>query len=188
MLTGNRAGRSTAAGLALWVGLTSPLLVVLGTVLKAGTNHRGIGGATFGVLALAVVIATAVIAYRLVGIARNLAERGSPRVVAATFAILAIGPTLVISYWLARSSEDTSSAKAVVATLIDGAIFLVAGAFAASLSPREELRARMRTFGPFIATAVFAAGFAWVMTSSTLGGAIRSGGGLAAALIGGLGR
>ncbi len=187
MLTGNSAGRSTAAGLALWVGLSVPLFTLLGAALKAGTNHRGIGGATFGVLATAVVGATAIAAYRIVRIARSFAQRWlGPGWVAAAFAHVTLGPSFAVALLLGRGSEQDPAGRAVVATLIDGAIFVVACALAASSDFRDETRARLRTFGPWIAATLFGVGFAWVMTSSTLGGALRASGGLAATLIGGL--
>jgi hypothetical protein len=188
MLTGNRAGRSTAAGLALWIGLASPAMVLFATVLKSATHHRGIGGATFGVGALGIVVVAALVARRVVGFARGRVERGmSARLVAAIVAVVTIGPVFVVSAYVARGGEETASARALVSTIIDGAIFLVASALAASFEIRHELRARARVLGPVVALLVFACGAGWTAASSNLGPAIRRGGGLAAAIMSGMG-
>src|SRR5262249_50060356 len=52
-LVGAESPRPVILGVALWLGLATPLLVALGAFLKATTHHRGLGGATFGVLGLA---------------------------------------------------------------------------------------------------------------------------------------
>lgn len=189
MLTGNRVGRSTAAGLALWIGLSMPALVVLGSVLKATTHHRGLGGATFGVVALGVVVGASLVARRLVGTARSLAERGrNPRLIAAAFAVITIAPLLAVAFPLVRGTEDSDASRGVVAALVDGAIFVVASALAANVELGEEWRARAKTWGLGAAAAAFAVGFGWVLTSQSLGVSLRNGGGLAAALMGGLER
>jgi choline-sulfatase len=189
MLTGNRAGRSTAAGLALWIGLSSPVLVIFATVLKSSTNHRGIGGATFGVGALGVVLLGALVAQRGVTLARSLVERGtSARLVAMVFAVITIAPILGVTALVARSGEESASGRSLVSTIIDGAIFVVAGALAASFEMKGDLKARARSFGPFAAVILFASGILWVTSSSTLAPAVRRGGGLAAAVMSGIGR
>src|SRR5262245_3632895 len=49
---GKGAGNVAAFGIALWIGLAIATLAGLAAWLKATTHHRGLGGATFGVLAL----------------------------------------------------------------------------------------------------------------------------------------
>ncbi len=184
MLTGNRAGRSTAAGLALWMGLVAPVLAVLGSILKTGTNHRGIGGATFGVVGLAIVILGAIVAYRMMSFARAMVERGwSARMVAVVYAAITIAPPFATAFLLGRTNDDASAARALVATVVDVTIFVVAAALSASVDLKPELRARTRLFGSIGAIAVFGGGLAWVATSPTLGQSIRGGGGLASTVI-----
>lgn len=184
MVTGNRAGRSTAAGLALWMGLVVPVLGLLGSILKTGTNHRGIGGATFGVVGLAVVILGAIVAYRMMALARALVERGwSARAVAVMYAAITIAPPFATAFLLGRSNDDSSAARALVATVVDMAIFVVAAALAASVDLKPELRSRARLFGPIAAIVLFGGGLAWVAVSPTLGPSIRGGGGLASTVI-----
>lgn len=184
MLTGNRAGRSTAAGLALWMGLVAPVIAVLGSILKTGTNHRGIGGATFGVVGLAIVILGAIVAYRMMSLARAMVERGwSARMVAVVYAAITIAPPFATAFLLGRSNDDASAARALVATVVDVTIFVVAAALAASVDLKPEVRARTRLFGSIGALALFGGGLAWVATSPTLGPSIRGGGGLASTVI-----
>ncbi len=189
MLTGQGAGRSTALGLALWAGLLSPLLMFLSAVLKEKTNHRGLGGATFGVIALALAILMALVARRLVSAGRGFVERGaSARVVAVGFAAIAVGPLLVLSLPLLRHSDTGPHAAAVASALIDGLILAVATAVAVSFGLGDELRARARRVGLPAAGAFVILGFGLLTMSQPLGLALRSGGGLAAALLGGLER
>ncbi|HLM76043.1 MAG TPA: cell wall anchor protein, partial [Polyangiaceae bacterium] len=56
---GASSRRVATLHIALWLGFSLPLLAGLGAVLKATTNHRGLGGATFGVLALGAVLTAA---------------------------------------------------------------------------------------------------------------------------------
>ncbi len=187
MLTGNRAGRSTAAGLALWMGLSMPALLVLGALLKATTHHRGLGGATFGVLALFGVTVSAVVARRLVQTAKRVADKGyNPRIIAAAFAAITLGPLLAVAFPLVRGTDDSVASQGVVSALVDGAIFVVAAALAANAELRADWAHRARTWGIAAAVATFVVGFGWTLQSQTLGRAIRTGGGLAAALMGGL--
>ncbi len=55
------------------ITLAMPLLV-FGTVLKTATHHRGLGGTTFGVIALGMTLATALFAHRLTQFARKLSS------------------------------------------------------------------------------------------------------------------
>lgn len=185
LVTGNRAGRSTAAGLALWMGLVVPVLAVLGSILKTTTNHRGIGGATFAVVGLAIVILGAIVAYRMMSLARAVVERGwSARMVAVLYAAITIAPPFATAFFLGRSNDESTAARGIVATVVDMAIFVVAAALAASMELKPEARARTRIFGPIGAALLFGGGVAWVAFSPTLGQAIRGGGGLASTLIG----
>lgn len=189
MLTGQGAGRATALGLALWVGLLAPLLMVLGSILKDKTNHRGLGGATFGVLALVLAIGTALVARRIVVVGRWLVDRGaSARLVAAGFAAIAVGPLLALSFPLLREPDAGAHAPAVASALIDGVIFSIATSVAVAFGPGEELRARAQRLGLAAAGVFLIAGLGWLSVSQSLGVALRTGGGLAAALVGGLER
>ena len=187
MVTGNSAGRSTATGIALWVGLSTPAMLVLGAILKATTHHRGLGGATFGVLAVILVIGAAVVARHLVRTARKMADRGvNPTAIAVGFALLTIVPLLAVAFPLVRGADDSDASRAVASALVDGAIFVVATALAGSVDLRDKLRERARSFGLVAALVVMVAGGGWVVGSQGLALALRSGGGLAATILRGL--
>jgi choline-sulfatase len=189
MVTGLAVGRSTALGLALWIGISAPVLMIVATVLKAATNHRGLGGATFGVAALLVVVVAAVVAHRLVGVGRSLVSRGkAPGLVAGGLAGLAILPTVLVSLPLLRGSDLEPHAMHASAALVDGALVTVALALAATLDWPAAVRALARRAGTPIGIALFGLGFGWLSLSPTLGTALRQGGGLAAALVRGLER
>lgn len=189
MVTGIRAGRSTVAGIAIWVGLMAPVLLLLGALLKEKTNHRGLGGTTFGVLALIVAVGCAAVAHRVMRTGRWLVDRGlSPSAVATGFAVLAVGPLLLVSLPLMRGHDDSPHAPAVAAALIDGLIFTVAAAVAVTFEIGARARDAARRFGAPVAGGLLAIGLFWLSVSPPLGVALRSGGGLAAALIGGLER
>lgn len=189
MVTGLRAGRSTAALIGLWIGLIAPVLLVLGALLKDKTNHRGLGGTTFGVLALFVAIGGALVAKRLVQTGRWLVDRGvSARNVAIGLAVLAIAPTFVVSLPLLSGHDPSPHAPAVAAALIDGVLFVVAGAVAVTYDVGERARAIARRYGLPAAASLLATGALWLSASPALALALRSGGGLAAAMVGSLER
>jgi hypothetical protein len=60
-------------GVVAWIVLSFPIDALLGWVLKVTTHHRGLGGATFGALALGANLAAALLGWRL---SVTLARRG----------------------------------------------------------------------------------------------------------------
>jgi choline-sulfatase len=178
--------RVIAFGLALWIGLALPALAGLGAVLKATTNHRGLGGATFGVLGLVVVVLTAVIARRIVSFGQSLVARGvKPGIVAAAGAAIVVLPLMLVAAPLARGSGSDGDAG-VRAAILDGAIALVATALLASMDLPASMRRLAGTWGVPVGAVVMLVAAARVEWSPGLGRAVRSGGGLAAMLLGGL--
>ena len=71
------SGPALLVGVAVWALLSFPVHAVLGLVLKATTHHRGLGGATFGALALGANLVTAL--WRGVFRCRPLVGVASPR-------------------------------------------------------------------------------------------------------------
>jgi choline-sulfatase len=63
--------RALFVGVTVWALLSFPVHAVLGLVLKATTHHRGLGGATFGALALVANLAVVLLAWRFSGLARR---------------------------------------------------------------------------------------------------------------------
>ena len=189
LVTGNIVGPTQAAVVAIFVGFVGPIMLALGTVLKDGTNHRGLGGATFGVLSLVCVFALAWVATRVVATARWLVARGlSDRAVAILLAVVAVSPTAVLSVLLFRAPDGSPATHLVTASVIDGLLLTVVSVAALSLRVNERFIALLGRVGPGGAAAVVVVGAFWLMLSAPHAAAMRKGGGLAPAIIGRLER
>jgi hypothetical protein len=175
---GARAGATAALSIALLVGLALPALSVIAGLLKALTNHRGLGGATFGVVGLLVVIGCALLARRMVDLGQNLVARGvRPVFVAAGGAVVSVLPMVLVAISLARASNG-KGAGSVGAALIDLAIVLVATALAASFElPAQHSKLASALGVPFAAVLMITAS-ARVASSPPLGRSVQNGGGL----------
>jgi arylsulfatase A-like enzyme len=187
-LVGAESPRAIVFGLALWIGVALPLLMALGAVLKSTTHHRGIAGATFGVLGLIIVGVAAILAERLLNLGHRLVERGLPPWIPAAFAA-AVGvlPFLVVAAPLGRHGED-GGGTAVRAAIVDGAIIFVATALAATMDLGGLLVRLARVVGLPLALLVFLGAGVRLEFSPPLGRAFKAGGGLATTLLGGLER
>jgi len=180
---GTRANAAAMLSIALLVGLALPALSVVAGLLKALTHHRGLGGATFGVLGLGVVIACALLARRMVDLGQNLVSRGvRPVLVAAGGAIVSVLPLVFLAVSLARASVG-QGAGSVGAALVDLAIALVATALAASIELRPQHSKLASMLGvPFAAVLMITAS-ARLASQSTVGRSVQTGGGLAATML-----
>jgi choline-sulfatase len=176
--------RAAVLRIALWVGIALPLLEGLGAVLKATTHHRGIAGATFGVLGLVIVAGAALLAQRLVRLGRALVERGlAPWIPAAIGSAVGVLPLLVVAATLGREQGEGAAAS-VRAAILDGAIVFVATALAASMDLPPPLRKPARFGGVPLAVLVFL-GAGWLVASSPLlARSFKAGGGLPSTLLG----
>lgn len=183
-LVGQASPRLAALGIALWLALTVPTLALLGTLLKATTHHRGLGGGTFAMLSVAVVVAAAVAAHRLILLGQRVVSRGmQPWIPAVAGALIAVVPTLLALSPLVRGG-DAPATPAVRATILDGAIALVATALCASFDVSHKLGRLARSLGVPVAAIVALAGLLRVESSPPLARALRAGGGLSATLLG----
>ena len=176
--------RAAVLRIALWVGLALPLLEGLGAVLKATTHHRGLAGATFGVLGLVIVAGAALLAQRLVRLGRALVERGlAPWIPATIGSAVGVLPLLVVAATLGRAPGEGAAAS-VRAAILDGAIVFVATALAASMDLPPVLRKPARYGGVPLAVLVFL-GAGWLLGASPLNArAFKAGGGLPSTLLG----
>ena len=176
--------RAAVLRIALWVGIALPLLEALGAVLKATTHHRGIAGATFGVLGLVIVAGAAPLAQRLVRLGRALVERGfAPWIPAAIGSAVGVLPLLVVAATLGRE-PGSGAAASVRAAILDGAIVFVATALAASMELPATLRKPARIGGVPLAVVVFL-GAGWLIGASpSLARSFKVGGGLPSTLLG----
>jgi choline-sulfatase len=181
---GAESPRAVAFSVALWIGIALPLLVALGAMLKATTHHRGIAGATFGVLGLVIVASAALVSQRLLNLGRRLVERGLPPwIPAAIGAAVGTLPLLIVAAELGRRGGDADAAG-VRAAIVDGVIVLVATALVASMELGHTLRRVARVAGVPIAVAVFLGAGVRIETSPPLGRAFKAGGGLSATILG----
>lgn len=185
-IAGRAPSRAVVLRIALWIGLALPALAVLAALLKAVTHHRGLGGATFGVLGLAAVAGAALIAHRLVDLGEALAARGVKSwVIAAIGAAIGVIPVFIVAAPLARS-DSSEGAGPVGAAIVDGLIAAIAMALVVSVDMGEKLRRLAGIWGlPFAAVVVITA-TARVEATPAIGRAVQDGGGLAATLLHGL--
>ena len=176
--------RAAVLRIALWVGIALPLLEGLGAVLKATTHHRGIAGATFGVLGLVIVGGAALLAQRLVRLGRALVEGGlAPWIPAAIGSAVGVLPLLVVAATLG-GEPGSGAAASVRAAILDGAIVFVATALAASMELPATLRKPARVGGAPLAVLVFL-GAGWLIGASpSLARSFKAGGGLPSTLLG----
>lgn len=187
-IVGRSPARVAVLQIALWIGVAVPVLAALAALLKALTHHRGLAGATFGVLGLAGVAAAALIAHRMVTIGERLAARRvKPWILAAIGAAVGVLPLLAVASPLARSGGDVGAA-AIRAAIIDGVIALVATALVSSIDLGAAVGRIASLAGVPAAAIVLIAATARLESSPALGQAVRAGGGLAATLLGALER
>jgi arylsulfatase A-like enzyme len=187
-LVGAESPRGAVLGLALWIGLALPLLVVLGAGLKATTHHRGLGGGTFGVLGLIVAVVAALLAQRLVALGRRLVAGGmAPWIPATIGAAVGVLPLLVVAAPLGQR-DGGEAAPLVRAAIIDGAIVLVATSLVASMQLGALLGRFSRSAAIPTAVLLFLGAGMRIESSPALGRAFKAGGGLSATLLGALER
>jgi len=127
-----------AVGVGLWMAYSVVLLTVLAAALKATTNHRGLGGATFGVFGAAATCLAAIAASRTVSMGRSLLARGVPRpVILGAAALIGLVPVVALTMPLVGGAA-TATTSATRATIFDLLLVfvLVAFAFTRAIPPR----------------------------------------------------
>jgi arylsulfatase A-like enzyme len=177
---GKEPPRDLAIGIALWTALAVLALTVLGTLLKARTNHRGLGGATFGVLGAIAVAGSAVVAARLLDVGRALRERGVPRTVVAGLAAMIVAlPLGAVAVPIVQTSGD----RAMQSGLFDLLLSVAVGALVLSRRPPEALGRAVRIGALPLAVCVLIVGLVRLETSPAAADAVRRGSGLPSALL-----
>ncbi len=184
-IVGRAPPRSFAHGLAMWAGLSIVLLSLLGLLLKAKTHHRGLGGATFGILGAASVCFAAVLSGRLLALGRWLHERSVPaKWLRGGSVVVAVAPLLLLGLALLAGNAG-GSAAATQAAVCD---LLLAVALLALLLARP-LPEATRKLGRIVALpttiGLICLGLGRAELSATAATSLR-GGGLPAAILGGL--
>ncbi|WP_437815865.1 sulfatase [Sorangium sp. So ce1078] len=190
-IVGAGGERLAVLRVALWIGVAVPVLAALAALLKAATHHRGLAGATFGVLGLASVAAAALLTQRLVSLGDRLAARGvKPWILAVAGAAIGVLPLVAAFAPLAAFAGSTTgdAGAAVRAAIVDGAIALVATALISSVDLSAAVGRVAGIAGVPLAALVLMTATARVESFPPLGQAVRAGGGLAATLFGALER
>ncbi len=182
---GTRGALAVKASVAL--ALSVPVAAALAALLKSATHHRGLGGATFGAMGLALVVGAAVVAHRAHAWNERLVARGWSRgaLTAAAFGGSAVLVALALSP-LARPAS--AHGVGVAAALVDGFVALAASAAFARLELGGPWGIAVARFGLMpVALVVVVAGWR-VERAPASGRAITESGGLAGALLGRLDR
>ncbi|MEM6789588.1 MAG: sulfatase-like hydrolase/transferase [Myxococcota bacterium] len=156
-VVGPVASRRRGWAVALWLGLSVILLVGLGALLKAKTNHRGLGGATFGVFGAAAVILAGIVASRFAR-GDDRAPGAKPTLVAAAVATVLAGVGLVFP-------ALGSAPDAARAALFDLVWFALAGVAVFAVRLPEAFERPVRWFALPLALTLLAAGWYRVETS-----------------------
>ncbi len=180
-VVGTRPTGALWVGIAMALGVTLALSMLLAALLEVGTHHRGLGGATYGVLGAAILLGAAVLAGRLVAIGQALLARGWPRrLLIATAAFIALGPAALVVVALLRGGEASAGTQAV---LLD----LLLGAAVAVMAFRRDMPAALSRPAWYaalpLAAAVLIAGMLRVESSAPSAEAVGRGGGLPAAVL-----
>ncbi|MBL8606738.1 MAG: hypothetical protein JNL38_05435 [Myxococcales bacterium] len=144
------AAAARAAGLVAWLALLLFFLVGFGALLRKKTHHHGLAGATFGIVALAVGVAFALLAARF---AHALAARSLllQRVSLAAMATMLLAGLVVLGSTLARAPGAGTSLGAWV---VDGVALFVASTLA-SRTPLARVRP-LALVGPPLAVVLLA--------------------------------
>jgi hypothetical protein len=170
------SGEPVGVGVIAWVAIALPLYVVLGTVLKAATHNRALGGMTFAILALGLAVIAALVAWRTVGFAMDLLARRSTRTVAVgsvallLFALALVTPVgrAIVATGLGLSALPLG----VRAAFVDGAMALVAIPLAVAVDPGPSIRRPLALAGAPVLVALALAGGAMIASSPELGRAL----------------
>jgi len=167
-------GGATAllVGAALWALVSLPVTAVLGTLLKANTHHRALAGATFAVLALVVHVGAALFAWRITALVlphvRRPAARTFVAMVLGAGALVLFAVTLTSAAMAQDPSAASTSAAAIPALLVDGALVLVATGVAAMVEIPLKRRTDISWLGAGVLVFVTAVGLVLVMRSAAL--------------------
>lgn len=137
----------------LWLLSFSPLLFVLGSVLRDKTHHRPLAGATFALVGLVLLLGSAFVSHRLARLLDRLRERQASLHSALTFALYAM---VVVMLLLAARKLHAKLPVESAATMIDTTALVLAAALAA----RPELRTirLLGAVGPLAAAFVLVLG------------------------------
>jgi choline-sulfatase len=178
-VAGKAPSRALWIGIAIWIGVSIALLVPLAAVLKAKTNHRGLGGATFGVFGAACVAGAAVLAARLTSVGQSLLERGwSKRLLLVIAATISVAPLLLLV-----SPMIGGDGAPLRAALFDLLLAATVAIFVFRLELPKALAGQMRKAALPLTLSLVVVGFVRVETSPPSATAVKKAGGLPATVL-----
>jgi choline-sulfatase len=179
--------RPVLVGIAIWAALCFPADVVLASTLKATTHHRGLGGATFAVLALVIALGAALVAMRIVIVTISILEkrpRGGIALASAALVLLVLALSTPMGRSMTSVEWWSTLPEGVRATIVDASVWLAVVAAAAWVN-RPARGTRAGLLGAATALLGIAiSGFLVARSSSAISAAIRD----RAALAGPLGQ
>jgi hypothetical protein len=173
-----REGARTAAGpdshlvgwaVTIWAMTTFLALAAFGALLRATTHHHGLAGVTFALGGLAIGAALALVARRLMHMARAAEPLGRSALVSSLFAVL-VCTIFVVVVRVARAREG--SADLAPAAVVDALAFVIA---AGALSRRTFARVTWLAVGGLpLSLGILALGWALLSREPALLDAIRA--------------
>ena len=179
------ATQASRVGLVLWMAFALPVLVGFSALLKRVTHHRGLGGVTFAVLGLVVVVASAVLAVRVVAIGRRWVERREAASASAiAWAGFALAPLALLVASSLKGGDGGASTATLRAALLDLGLLAVAVLFAASWRVPARPSKWARNFGVPAVVVLVLAGSSMMTKAPSIVRSLRESGGLAALIQG----
>jgi len=177
---------SMILGAGLWALASLPATAVLGAWLKTHTHHRGLGGATFALLALGVYAMTALMALRVttgvISRVRRDSTRGSFAFALGLAALVLLVAAAAEGARGGAGTAEPAGAARVTALLVDGALAFIATAAAAALDLPAGRSSAASRLGAGAMVFVFAVGVALAARSPALVGALNDRAPLASAV------
>ena len=155
--------RSWAIGLFVWAVICFPVDAALGAILQSSTHHRALGGVTYAAMALAVALASALIAWRVAVVVQNVAWRRAV-VVACVVVSIALAARVAIGW-----SGISDLARACI---VDVAVALLAIGAGVFVPLRDWKSWRLRIGGLVVIATVLAIGALCARSSRELDPAI----------------
>jgi choline-sulfatase len=179
---GQHAPRPLVMGIAVWAALSVGVLALLAATLKANTNHRGLGGATFGVTGAGVAGVCAMVVGRFVGLAEGWRDRAWARWLAlGGLGALSLLPLVTVLVPVLRSDvgDHAAAARAAVFDLL---AMLAVSALVLPRTAPAQLAGAIRIGAAPLALCLVVIGLVRIETSDAANPVKRGGGAVAAVL------
>ncbi len=165
-------GVALIVGVSLWALASLPATAILGAMLKANTHHRPLGGATFATFALAVHVASAILAWRVTALVfrrfRGPSAQTRLAVVLALAALVVVFVTVSGGVSASDAQPDAGSAAHLASLLVDGTLVLAAAVVASLLDVPADKGAAASFIGALALAFVAVTGVVFAARSPSL--------------------